>query len=192
MCNAYNTAKGPSKIQLEEAVGFVARLIRRTDQAPVMLPGGETVPMRWGFERKGLGVINNSRSDKLTGTMWKDAFERRRCLVLLLSYYEWSGSKGNKRTHRFRHPDDHWLFAAGIWEESRELGRCFSMITTEANSVVLPFHHRMPALLGASERDDYLTGNLEVFAPEAELLVVEDAVNPLLKNPPSHLQDELF
>ena len=148
--------------------------------------------MRWGFERKGLGVVNNTRCDNLDSPMWKDACESRRCLVPLLSYFEWSGSKGNKRTHRFRHPDDHWLFAAGIWEESRELGRCFSMITTGANSLVLPFHHRMPALLGASEREDYLTGNLEVFAPEAELLLVEDAVNPLLKNPPSHLQDELF
>lgn len=192
MCNAYNTAKDPSQIEVEEAVNFVSRLIRRTDQAPVILPGGETVSMRWGFERKGLGVVNNTRSDNLESPMWKEAFAKRLCLIPLLSYYEWSRSKGNKRTHRFRSPGDHWLFAAGIWEDSSALGRCFSMITTEANSLVSPFHHRMPALLDGAEREGYLAGELKVFAPGSELLMVENAANPLLKNPASHVQDDLF
>ncbi|YCM45775.1 SOS response-associated peptidase family protein [Verrucomicrobiaceae bacterium 227] len=192
MCNAFNSAQDPSKIRFQEATGFVNRLIRRTDQAPVLLPGGETVSMRWGFERKGLGVVNNTRSDNLESPMWKNAFAERPCLVPLLSYYEWSGSKGHKRTHRFRAPDDRWLFAAGIWEESTALGPCFSMITTEANSLVRPIHHRMPALLVASEREAYLGGELNLFAPGAELLVVENSVNPLLKNPPGHIQEDLF
>lgn len=192
MCNAYNTAQDPAKIQLIETAGFVGRLIRRTDSAPVILPGGEILSMRWGFERKGLGFINNSRSDKLTGAMWKDAFDQRRCLVPMISYYEWSGERGNKRTHLFRSPENRWLFAAGIWEESLALGRCFSMITTEANSMVSKIHHRMPALLNSTEREIYLNGGLDVFSPDAGLLSAEDAANPLLKNPPTHLQGDLF
>lgn len=192
MCNAYNTAKDPKKISVSAFDGLATRLIRRTDQAPVVLSGGEVASMRWGFERRGLGVVNNTRSDNLESRMWKDSYEKRRCLVPLLSYYEWSGPKGNKRTHLFKSPTPSWLFAAGLWEESRGWGPCFSMLTTEANSLVSPYHHRMPAILTESEQKLYLEFHLEGFAPDSSLLIVEDSVNPLLKNPPTHIQEELF
>ena len=70
MCNAFNTAKKPENIR--EAINEVgSKLIRRTDQAHVKLPTGELVPMKWGFQRKGLGVVNNTRSDNLESLMWK-------------------------------------------------------------------------------------------------------------------------
>ena len=93
MCNAFNTAKKPGNIR--EATSEVgSKLIRRTDQAHVKLPTGELVPMKWGFQRKGLGVVNNTRSDNLESLMWKEAIENRRCLIPALSYYEWSGPRG--------------------------------------------------------------------------------------------------
>lgn len=192
MCNAYNTAKDPGQISVSVFEGLATRLIRRTDPAPVVLPGGEIVSMRWGFQRKGLGVVNNTRCDKLESPMWKEAFQKRPCLVPIESYYEWSGPKGKKRTHRFRGRAEAWLFAAGIWEDSREWGRCFSMLTTEANSLVAPIHHRMPALLEQTEQERYLKRDLDDFSPGADLLIVEDSINPLIKNPPTHIQDELF
>lgn len=191
MCNAFNTAKKPGNIR--EAIKEVeSKLIRRTDQAPVKLPGGEMVSMRWGFQRKGLGVVNNTRSDNLESPMWKEAIEKRRCLIPVISYYEWSGPKGHKQTHLFRSPTDNWLWMAGLWEESAEFGRCFSMLTTEANSLVAPIHHRMPAILTETEQNYFLLKGLESFKPAPELLVIQRAANPLLKTKPTHLQDELF
>ncbi|MDA7917482.1 SOS response-associated peptidase [bacterium] len=191
MCNAFNTAKNPGDIR--EAIKEVeSKLIRRTDHAPVKLPGGEIVSMRWGFQRKGLGVVNNTRSDNLDSPMWKDAIERRRCLIPVISYYEWSGPKGNKQTHLFRSPDDDWLWMAGVWEESAEFGPCFSMLTTEANSLVSPIHHRMPAILTEDEQRSFLLEGLESFKPASDLLTTERAANPLLKTKPTHIQDELF
>lgn len=191
MCNAFNTAKNPGDIR--EAIKEVeSKLIRRTDHAPVKLPGGEIVSMRWGFQRKGLGVVNNTRSDNLDSPMWKDAIERRRCLIPVISYYEWSGPKGNKQTHLFRSPDHDWLWMAGVWEESAEFGPCFSMLTTEANSLVSPIHHRMPAILTEDEQRSFLLEGLESFKPVSDLLTTERAANPLLKTKPTHIQDELF
>ncbi|MDF1714937.1 MAG: SOS response-associated peptidase family protein [Akkermansiaceae bacterium] len=191
MCNAFNTAKNPGDIR--EAIKEVeSKLIRRTDHAPVKLPGGEIVSMRWGFQRKGLGVVNNTRSDNLDSPMWKDAIERRRCLIPVISYYEWSGPKGNKQTHLFRSPNHDWLWMAGVWEESAEFGPCFSMLTTEANSLVSPIHHRMPAILTEDEQRSFLLEGLESFKPASDLLTTERAANPLLKTKPTHIQDELF
>ncbi|MDB4410806.1 SOS response-associated peptidase [bacterium] len=191
MCNAFNTAKNPKNIR--EAVYEVeSKLVRRTDQAHVRIPTGELVPMKWGFQRKGLGVVNNTSSDNLNSPMWKKAIENRRCLIPILSYYEWSGPKGDKQTHVFQSPNHNYLWIAGLWEESSELGPCFSMLTTEANPVVSPIHHRMPAIVTENDHKKFLLEGLEFFKPGPELLTTEKVVNPLLKIKPSHIQDELF
>ena len=191
MCNAFNTAKNPKNIR--EAVYEVeSKLVRRTDQAHVRIPTGELVPMKWGFQRKGLGVVNNTRSDNLNSPMWKKAIENRRCLIPILSYYEWSGPKGDKQTHVFQSPNHNYLWIAGLWEESSELGPCFSMLTTEANPLVSPIHHRMPAIVAENDHKKFLLEGPEFFKPGPELLTTEKVVNPLLKIKPSHIQDELF
>lgn len=148
--------------------------------------------MRWGFERPGLGVVNNSRSDKLSGPMWRDAYQNRRCLIPAAAFYEWSGPKGRKRTHRFDAPDEGWLWIAGLWEECPRLGACFSMITTDANSLMAPIHDRMPAVLAPAELMPYLQGLVARFAPPSEALRVMDAPNPLVKHKPESVQGELF
>ena len=191
MCNAFNTARNPENIR--EAIFEVeSKLVRRTDQAHVKIPTGALVPMKWGFQRNGLGVVNNTRSDNLNSPMWKKAIEKRRCLIPVLSYYEWSGPKGDKQTHLFQSPNYDYLWIAGLWEESLELGPCFSMLTTEANPLVSPIHHRMPAIVTENDHKKFLLEGLEFFKPGPELLTTEKVVNPLLKIKPSHIQEELF
>ena len=191
MCNAFNTAKKPESIR--KAIDEVeSKLVRRTDQAHVKIPTGELVPMKWGFQRKGLGVVNNTRSDNLESPMWKEAIEKRRCLIPALSYYEWSGPKGNKQTHLFQSPNHDYLWIAGLWEDCPKFGPCFSMLTTKANFLVSPIHHRMPAIVTADHRKKFLLEGLESFNPAPELLITQRAANPLLKIKISHIQDELF
>lgn len=200
MCNAYELGKRggsfPSRVKastVRELLSIDAfRLIRRTDPAPVITPDGNLVVMRWGFRRPNLGPVNNSRADKLDSPMWKEPFEQRRCLIPVAAFYEWSGPKGGKQTHRFTAPDDSWLLMAGIWEESAEHGPCFSMITTDANARVSPIHHRMPAILSEPEAVAYLDGDLRSFSPPDACLIVADAPNPLVKPKPPPAQGELF
>ncbi len=200
MCNAYNVGLKVKVLRDGEILRAVpsdegepkTRLVRRTDSAPIVTATMDLVVARWGFERPRLGTINNSRDDKLAGPMWSAAFQERRCLIPLAAFYEWSGPKGNKRTHLFTRPDRAWFWIAGIWEESRELGLCFSMITTAANSFVASIHDRMPAVLDDGEARDYLEGRKNTFAPVPESLRVENAVNPLLKPKEPPLQGELF
>lgn len=200
MCSAYNIGQFTGDVPISlDSEGFASiedhgprTLIRRTDQAPVFLDSEGMTSMRWGCERQGLGVVNNTRSENLNSPMWLESFTKRRCLIPLTAFYEWSGPKGSKRTHRFTSPKGGLLWVAGIWEESVKLGRCYSMLTTKANDLVAPIHHRMPSILIGKELTSYMDAGMDVFAPLPQTLVVNDAPNPLLKNPPTHSQDELF
>ncbi|MBG7607111.1 MAG: SOS response-associated peptidase family protein [Verrucomicrobia bacterium] len=130
----------------------------------------------------------NAREDKLEGGMWREAMEKRRCLIPVTGYYEWSCPQGNKRTHFFRHAGGDWLWIAGVWEEDAELGRCFSMITTSPSGVVRGVHARMSAVLSPEETQLFLEGEMKIFRPGAGMLTVEDAVNPLTGRKPGAVQ----
>lgn len=201
MCSVYDLVKRKKADQeidlLSEVMEVLQamderRLVRRTDSAPVVLVDGRVEEMRWGYMRQGQGPVNNARSEKLDAPMWRESFHERRCLIPVAHFYEWSGPKGRKRTHRFEHPGGEWLWMAGMWEESAEYGRCYTMLTTAANGLMEPIHDRMPAVLVGDERVAYLAGGMREFHPGKGCLRVEDAVNPLVKSPPTHEQGELF
>jgi len=167
------------------------RLIRRTDVAPVMKADGEVAEMRWGVVRDGLGPVSNARSERLGIPMWREAFAERRCLIPVAHFYEWSGPKGRKLTHKFSDPQGGWLWMAGMWEASREHGECFTMLTTSANGLMAPIHDRMPVVLSDQEIGRYLRGELGEYSPADDCLVVGDAENPLVKRRDDG-QGELF
>ena len=200
MCNAYEIGGktgsfggGLKAKAARELEAFVERrLIRRTDVAPVVTKDGEVEMMSWGFRREGLGVVNNSRTDNLESAMWREAYEKRRCLIPVAGYFEWKGPQGKKETFRFESPEGDWMWMAGIWEESREKGRCFSMLTTMANRVVLPIHHRMPVILGSDDLTRYLAGEDVLQEPLESSVVVRESPNPLIKKPRGSIQEELF
>ncbi len=124
--------------------------------------------------------------------MWSAAFRERRCIIPVAAFYEWSGPKGQKRTHLFTRPEGAWFWIARIWEDCREFGPCFSMITTAANSLVSSIHDRMPAILEDGETRDYLEGRKNTFDPAPETLKVADTANPLIKAKAPPAQGELF
>lgn len=200
MCTAYRIGKKevgtmPEGV-LREVAGQLAatgdRLLRPTLSAPVIGMDGRLEGMRWGFRRPFSNAVVNAREDKLGGRMWREAVETRRCLIPAAGYYEWSGPAGSKRTHLFTDPGGDWLWIAGIWEEDAELGRCFSMITTNPTGVVCGVHDRMPAVLSSQETGSFLEGRIKKFFPAAAMLAVGDAVNPLTGRKPGPEQGELF
>lgn len=205
MCTAYELGKRggsfPSKVKAHAMEKLLAvrgpRLIRPTQPAPVILPDGGLETMAWGFRRPIRGAngkvsmrtIVNSREDKLCGTVWKEAFENRRCLIPAAAFFEWGEVGGRKAPLRFECPDGGWLWIAGIWETDPERGRCFSMITTEPTSQIAPVHDRMPALLSESGIDPFLDGSLDAFGPSAVPLEFAVTENFLRRDPG---QGELF
>jgi putative SOS response-associated peptidase YedK len=55
-------------------------------------------------------------------------------------------------------PDEQVFTCAGIWRKSDEWGYVYSLIVTEASEQVPQVHDRMPVILPAEVREQWLTG----------------------------------
>lgn len=95
----------------------------------------------------------NARSETIaTNNIFRDAFERRRCLVPADGFYEWQ--KRDRKTQPYAIvPAEGGLFAfAGLWERWRNpddgsILRSFTIVTGKPNALCEPIHNRMPVIL---------------------------------------------
>jgi len=112
----------------------------------------------------------NARADKLaTSGMFRQAFDRRRCLIPVDGFYEPKGPKPKRgeptrEQYFFSRPDDGLFALGGIWErwspdpQSLPIDTV-TIITTEPNASVAPIHDRAPLILDEAEQDRWLDRN---------------------------------
>jgi len=114
--------------------------------------------MRWGlvpFWAKDLKIgyrMINAKSETLAErSAFRNAFKKRRCLVLADGFFEWrKDGKEKIPTYIFLKSREPFAFA-GLWEtwkspEDEIIPSC-TIVTTEPNSFMEPIHNRMPAIL---------------------------------------------
>jgi putative SOS response-associated peptidase YedK len=98
----------------------------------------------------------NARSETLSEKpSFRNAFRRRRCLILADGFYEWKSAELNGRTVKtpmyIRLLSGQPFALAGLWEVwfSADGSRILSttIITTEPNSLMAEIHNRMPVIL---------------------------------------------
>lgn len=111
----------------------------------------------WAKDPKSTRQPINARSEGLASSaMFRDALERRRCLVPADAFYEWQTSDGGKQPFAVRRADGDPMVFAGLWEGWRATDgtviRSFAIVTTDANALLRPIHERMPVIL---ERADW-------------------------------------
>lgn len=95
----------------------------------------------------------NARLDSVAAKpAFREAWQRRRCLIPASGFYEWSEPReGRKRPYFIRAADEPLLALAGLWERWRtpageKLETCV-IVTTGANAELMPIHDRMPLLV---------------------------------------------
>ena len=201
MCNTYivRPKRGGAAWQArvsEDIAKLKSSLVRKSDPGVVVLANAQGFRpeiMRWGFWRAFNPSINNSRSDKLDSSMWRDAFQKRRCLIPVSAYYEWgAGTGGRKQAFEIGGEDEEWFWIAGIWEPHPEHGPCYSMVTTAAAPSVGFIHDRMPAVLEWTGAEEYLAGGDFRFSPFAGPLSVTPCESPLArKKPPGDAPEQI-
>lgn len=105
----------------------------------------------------------NARSETLIEKpSFRNAFRRRRCLILADGFYEWKASEGKKsKTPMYIQLTDGKPFAlAGLWEiwNAPDASRILSctIITTQPNSFLKDIHDRMPVILPESAYQTWL------------------------------------
>lgn len=123
----------------------------------------------WGlvpFWAKDISIGNkliNARSETAaTKPSFKNAFKKRRCLIIADGFYEWQGAKGRKQPVYLSLPIDKPFAFAGLWEiwtdkayDNATYTSC-TILTTAASAPVRPIHHRMPVILMPDKYDQWL------------------------------------
>lgn len=116
-------------------------------------------PLQWGlipFWAKDATIgrrLVNARLDSIAEKpAYREAWQRRRCLIPASGFYEWSAPKdGRKRPYFIRPRSEPLIALAGLWErwrtpEGEKLETCV-IVTTDANAQLAPIHDRMPLLI---------------------------------------------
>jgi putative SOS response-associated peptidase YedK len=115
--------------------------------------------MRWGLVpfwakdiKVGFSNINAKAEGVDTRPAFREAFQRRRCLVPLDNFYEWKKLGKDRQPYAVALADRRLMAMAGMWESWRspagERLHSFAIVTTAPNELLAPVHDRMPVILG--------------------------------------------
>ena len=129
--------------------------------------GNLLVPLRWGlvpsWARKNAAArpIINARAETLSEKpSFREAFRRRRCLIVADGFYEWEKSPKKSIPHFFRLASGAPFGLAGLYDESPGRDgrpvRAGVVITTAPNELIRPIHERMPAIVSGEDAAAWL------------------------------------
>jgi len=114
--------------------------------------------LRWGLIpnwakdiKVGFANINAKAEGVETRPAFREAFQRRRCLVPVDGFYEWKKTETGKQPYAIALADRRLMALAGLWENWRspagEWVRSFAIMTTVPNELCAQLHNRMPVVL---------------------------------------------
>ncbi|MDH3595076.1 MAG: SOS response-associated peptidase [Rhodospirillales bacterium] len=138
--------------------------------------------LRWGLVpawAKDLSIgarMINARAESVADKpAFRSAFRQRRCLVMADGFYEWQKCpEGPKQPYRIALADGGPFGFAGLWESwtdkgSGETVETCTIVTTEANELLTPIHHRMPVILAPEDVAAWLDAAASPEAAQALL-----------------------
>lgn len=158
--------------------------------------------LKWGLIppwAKNMSMGNkmiNARAETISEKpSFRNAFKKKRCLVIADSFYEWKRHEDQTKTPmRIKLKSDELFAMAGIWEgwkspDGKPLYTC-SVITTGPNELMKTIHDRMPVILKPEDESTWLEpGLLENHKLESLLIPYDDhlmetyEVSPLVNSP---------
>jgi putative SOS response-associated peptidase YedK len=170
-------------------------LVRLQYEDRVAEPARWGLVNRWAKDASQASKCINARAETLeVRPAFRDAFKKRRCTIPADGFFEWTGSRNARRPLWFHRGDGGLILFAGLYEawqaQPGQWETTFTIITTGANSVLAPYHDRMPVILSDAAADDWMNprvadpGSLKplLVAPPDDLLVTRP-VSPKLNSP---------
>jgi putative SOS response-associated peptidase YedK len=157
----------------------------------------------WADGRPDVKPIINARAETVaTKPFFRDAFKRKRCLIIADGFYEWKRAGKGKVPYRIALKTEAPFAFAGIWstvhDAQGEVQPTFAILTTEANDLVAQIHNRMPVILREQDEKDWLNPSLALDAAQTLLVPfpadrlmmyeVSSKVNSPVYNTPEALQ----
>ncbi|OGO14192.1 MAG: hypothetical protein A2Y53_07200 [Chloroflexi bacterium RBG_16_47_49] len=135
----------------------------------------------------------NARSESLAEKpSFRNAYRRRRCLILADGFYEWKQIPGmkNKQPMYIRLNNNQPFAFAGLWElwaspDGSEIRSC-TIITTQPNSLLEPVHNRMPVILSPDSYRQWLSTE-DQLATQLNGLLIPYPSNEMIAYPVSKM-----
>ena len=118
---------------------------------------------------------------------FKDAFRKRRCLIIATGFYEWKTEPGRKQEVFMTLPDGRPFAFAGFWEtwarsqDRNSLYRSCAILTTPASESFRKIHHRMPAILKPEFYEPWLDSNNQNVS-ELERILKQGRISRLISH----------
>lgn len=138
--------------------------------------------MRWGLvpywskdTKIGYKMINARAETLDEKPSFKKPFKEKRCLVLANGFYEWKKADTKTKIPYFVRLKNKKPFAlAGLWDKWEKEGEdlnTFTIITTDANTLMEEIHDRMPVILNRKDSFKWLDPELKDSAELKDMLV---------------------
>jgi putative SOS response-associated peptidase YedK len=152
------------------------------------------VKLHWGLvpfwaKDKSIGskMINGRIETVAEKPAFKNAFKKRRCLILADGFYEWQGKEGNKQPYYISIPSDEPFAFAGLWEswdKEEPVYKSCTIITIESSGPVQEIHHRMPVILKPENHDKWLDPKIQA-SKELMAILQEGMIRDMKYHPVS-------
>ena len=129
-----------------------------------------------GEEKIGFKLINARAETLVEKPSFRDAYKKRRCLIVADSFYEWKRQDEHSKTPmRIKLKSDELFAMAGIWErwKSPKGNTVFTctVITTTPNELMQDIHDRMPVILRPEDENIWLNPAINDLQVTNHLLV---------------------
>lgn len=140
----------------------IVRLDAETHQRELALLRWGLIPW-WAKDAKiGYNTINAKAETLTTSPTFREALQRRRCLVPADGFYEWQTlDSRTKQPWAISLRDGSPLAFAGLWDtwKDKTTGQSletYTIITTEPNELTAKLHNRMPVILAPRNYDRWM------------------------------------
>ena len=169
-------------------------VVQREDRRGVTSYRWGLIP-HWADSAKVGSRMFNARAETLAGApAFRDAFQRKRCLVPVECFYEWRREGAVRQPYTIGRADGAPLVLAGLWDGWRDpatdtVRRSFTIVTSGPNEAMATIHNRMPVILPEADWDAWLDGRsadrgrlLAMLEPRDEPELAITAVSQLVNN----------
>jgi putative SOS response-associated peptidase YedK len=157
-------------------------VVQREDRRAVTAYRWGLIP-HWASDAKVASRMFNARAETLTRSpAFREAFQRRRCLVPVDSFYEWKREGTIRQPYRVVRDDGRPLALAGLWAGWRDpatetVRRTFTIVTTTPNDALRDLHDRMPVVIPEGAWDRWLGPMPDDAGELVALLIPNDEVD---------------
>ena len=155
---------------------------------------------KWGYSfidnknNQEKNIINSRLETIKDKVLFRESYLKRKCIVPINGYYEWSIINNNKIPFFIHIPPAETMYLAGIWKYidfKKNDKKSFTIITKDSDENLNKIHNRMPVILSIEEAESYISDEkssylninfLSVLESELDFYPVSKFVNNPLNN----------